>query len=166
MNAMTRIDLIRTALRTSFLIVSIVTLSNATADSHGPSATPLQVVEMRKEGFNEIGWATKAISDQLKRRSPDTQRIRVAATTIANRTPDIMHWFPAGSGRESGADTDALPAIWQARTDFDALAQKLILESQQLTRTLQSDDLNAVRAQFTSMREVCSSCHRRFLARK
>lgn len=163
---MTRTDLIRTALRTSFLIASIVTLSNATANSHGPGTTPPQIIEMRKEGFNEIGWATKAINDQLKTRSPDTQRIRVAATTIANRTPDVVHWFPAGSGRESGADTDALPAIWQERADFDALAQKLIRESQQLTRTLTSEDLSAVRTQFTSLREVCSTCHRRFLARK
>ncbi len=157
---------IRTVIRTILLAASITALPNATADSIGPGATPRQVVETRKEGFSEIGWATKAINDQLKTRSPDLRKISVAATTIANRTPDIVQWFPAGSGRESGADTDALPAIWKERAEFDELAQKLILESKQLTTTLKSNDLGAIRDQFTSLREVCSSCHRRFLAKK
>jgi len=84
-------------------------------------------IETRKEGFNTIGWTTKAINDQLKSRSPDLQGMTVAAKTIANTTPEINRWFPAGSGRESGAGTDALPAIWKERGDFDALA--LVLES-------------------------------------
>lgn len=129
------------------------------------SAVSMQrVIETRQDGFNTIGWATKAINDQLKTRSPDLQKIAQAAATIDKWAPEVAGWFPAGSGRESGYKTDALPEIWTDRANFDALARRLVTESQRLKEVVATNDPGAIKVQFTALREVCSRCHRGYLA--
>ena len=46
------------------LFASTAALPNATAAASAAGAPPRQVIETRKEGFNSIGWATKAIGDR------------------------------------------------------------------------------------------------------
>ncbi len=54
----------RLALRATCLFASTAALPNATAAASAAGAPPRQVIETRKEGFNSIGWATKAIGDR------------------------------------------------------------------------------------------------------
>ncbi|HEY6643300.1 cytochrome c [Povalibacter sp.] len=140
--------------------------ATAMANTPFPNASARQLIELRQENFNTMGWATKALSDQLKSGSPDVGKMTTAAATIRSLASDIAHWFPVGSGRESGVDTDALPGIWQERVKFEALASQLAAESKTLTTTLASNDLPAIRAQVKTLREACSSCHRLFLAKR
>lgn len=142
----------------SFLTASVE------ADAPQPVASARAVIEMRRDAFNDIGWATKAINDQLKKSSPDLAIMSRASETISTRSRDIAQWFPVGSGRESGFDTDALPGIWKDRAMFDQLAGRLVTETQNLKLTMARGDLAAIRSQLKAVRDTCSTCHRSFLA--
>jgi|HigsolmetaAR204D_1030405.scaffolds.fasta_scaffold00436_4 cytochrome c556 len=134
------------------------------------ASTPLprphaqEVIDARRDGFNTIGWASKAINDQLKTRAPGLNRIATAAETIHKMAPEIAYWFPAGTGPESRLDTKAMPEIWSKRAHFDALTRELVAESQRLQDAIATQDVAAIRTQFTALRQVCSRCHRAYLA--
>jgi cytochrome c556 len=142
---------IASVLRASLLLTTAATLAcvaHASANPARPQLSAQQAIHARQDGFNKIGWATKAINDELKRRSPDMQKIA------------------AGSGRESGFDTDALGAVWSQRARFDELTRQLVTESQRLKSAVATQDVGAIKAQFSALREVCSSCHRGYLAKR
>jgi cytochrome c556 len=127
-------------------------------------AAAQSVIEERRAGFKKMGAAMKLIVDQLKTEAPDTANMAPAAQTIAAYAERASGWFPAGSGPEAGADTDARPYIWAERARFDALAEKLRAESGRLAAMLPGSDLGAVKAQVKALGEVCSSCHKSFRA--
>jgi cytochrome c556 len=155
-------------LRPSFLTAAatLACVTQVSANPARPQLSAQQAIQARQDGFNTIGWATKAINDQLKSRSPDMQKIAAATETVGKWAPEVAGWFPAGSGRESGFDTDALGAVWSQRARFDELTRQLVTESQRLKSAVATQDIGAIKTQFTALREVCSSCHRGYLAKR
>ena len=132
----------------------------AASDPAGGTA----VIETRREGFKKMGAAMKAIVEQLKSATPDTARITAAAQVIAAGAPEVPQWFPAGTGPEAGAETDALPHIWEDRAKFDSLANKLIPETKTLLTATAGGDISAIRTQVKVVADVCSTCHKSFRA--
>ena len=106
----------------------------------------------------------KALTEQLKSAAPDAAKMAAAAQAIGTGAEAQLQWFPAGSGPEAGAETDALPHIWKDREKFDSLANKLIPETKALTAAIASNDVPAIRTQLKTVADVCSSCHRSFRA--
>jgi cytochrome c556 len=149
---------------TACAVVTVAGIAQTCASTAQSSASAQHVIETRRDGFNTIGWASKAINDQLRTRTPDLNRIATAAATIDRWVPEIANWFPAGSGPESRLDTKALPEIWTKRTDFESLARQLVLESQRLKETAATQNVDAIRTQYSAVRQVCSRCHRAYLA--
>jgi cytochrome c556 len=134
--------------------------SCCTADA----ASPQSVVEARRAGFKKMGAAMKTLVEQSKTDAPDTAKMAAAGQTIGAYAGDLPGWFPAGSGREAGVDTDALPYIWEARAKFDSIAGQLAPETQNLATALAGGDLSAIRAQVKTLSGVCASCHRSYRA--
>lgn len=146
--------------------VALLALCGAALLSSGLAAadSAQATVEMRRAEFKKMGTAMKTLIDQSKTDSPDIAKMQAAALAIDAYTGKISGWFPAGSGPESGVDTDALPYIWQARAKFDGIADELGPEAKNLAAALQTGELAGVRAQVKKLGGVCASCHRSFRA--
>ena len=154
------------ALGVPFLLLCLWLFGPATAiaDSPGDAASPRAVVEARRATLKKMGAALKAIVEQLKTEVPDTARMTTAAQFISSNAPQLAGWFPAGTGPDSGVDTDALPYIWKERGKFDSLAERLVTESKTLTTTLGAADLGAIKTQAKVVAEACATCHHSFRA--
>jgi len=142
--------------------LGVLNVSGTIADT--ATASTQTVIEARREGFKKMGAAMKALSDQAKQAAPDLAKMTAASQTISTAAPQQFQWFPAGTGPESGIETDALEHIWQDRTKFESLASKLAGESKTLTATVAGGDLAAIKTQVKAVGEVCSTCHKSFRA--
>jgi cytochrome c556 len=150
----------RAVLATTIVLIAIG--SAAASEPAAPSAQ--EIVEARQSGFKKMGAAMKAIAEQLKTEAPDVAKISTAAQAVEAGTKAQPGWFPAGSGPESGLETDALPHIWQDTSKFTALSGQLATQSAHLTAAVAGKDLAAIRTQFKVLAEVCSTCHKSFRA--
>ena len=150
----------RTLLATGVLLIVIG--SALASETVTPAAQ--DVIEARRAGFKKMGAAMKVISEQLKSAAPDVAKMTPAAQAIAAGAHEQPGWFPAGSGPESGIDTDALPHIWKDTAKFAALSTQLGAESASLTAAMASPDVANIRTRFKALAEVCSDCHKSFRA--
>jgi len=121
--------------------------------------TPQEQIEMRQTQLKKFGKAFKAMNDELKSSSPDVAAIQAAAATLPVESAGMEDWFPAGSGPESGVKTDALPAIWENRADFDEKIVKFKAASDVLVAASATGDLTAIGDAFGMTGGTCKSCH-------
>ena len=126
------------------------------------AATPAETVAARQNNFKQIGRAQKAISDELKKPSPDIAVIRTSTQVLTGLAPQINRWFPRGSGVESGAKTGALPAIWQQTAQFNNHAAQLTTAVRGLQRAAASGDADQIKAAFPAVGGACKGCHDTF----
>jgi cytochrome c556 len=153
----------RAFLVTAAFAVALSPLGSATADDSAVPAVQ-DVIQARQSGFKKMGAAMKIISEQLKSNAPDLAKIASAAQTISAGAREQPSWFPAGSGPESGVETDALPHIWQDAAKFTALSGQLGVETGNFSKAVTSNDVAAIRAGFKALADVCSTCHKSFRA--
>jgi cytochrome c556 len=142
--------------------LTAVMLANA-SETAGPAA-PGAVIEARQQGFKKMGAAMKAVNEQLKTGAPDPVKVTAAIEAISAGAQAQSEWFPAGSGPESGAETDALAHIWKDRAKFDSLAARLVSETKSLAAAAAANEPAALRAQAKVVADTCSTCHRSFRA--
>ena len=122
------------------------------------------IMKARHEHYEAMGDAMKAIGGQLKASAPSVPIIQQHAATIANYGPQILTWFPEGSGPESGRKTRAKAEIWSDAATFRQRAQSFEAEANRFKAAAQSGDLAAIRAGQKSLGDSCKSCHDRFRA--
>jgi cytochrome c556 len=147
------------------VVVSLALLAMGSAAASDSSDTSVQaVIEARQAGFKKMGAAMKSIAAELKTDAPDLTKMSAAAQAIALGVKEQPSWFPAGSGPESGLETDALAHIWKDSAKFAALSNQLGAESGNLATALASKDVAAVRTQFKVLADACSTCHKSFRA--
>lgn len=140
----------------------IAALAATVAASTAWAVTPAEIVTARQTNFKQMGRAQKAISDELKKPSPNIAAIRMGAQTLARLAPNVNRWFPRGSGLESGAKTAALPAIWQQAGQFNGRAGQFVNAANGLQRAAASGNLNQVKAAFPAVGGACKGCHDTF----
>lgn len=150
--------------RAALLVLCVVAESRPAFVAAQPVAAPAAIIQTRRTSLKNMGKAMKSLVDELKSDVPDRVGMLAAAQVIAAGAAQLPRWFPAGSGAESGVETDALPYIWQNRAKFDSIAAQLAPESDKLLTVLAGADLAAIRAQAKALGEVCSSCHKSFRA--
>jgi cytochrome c556 len=113
------------------------------------------ITKERMDAMESMARAMKAI-----RRSLEGNRNSAAIQNEADRIRDmavlIPQWFPSGSDAKP---TDALPAIWQRWTDFQARATQLEQESAKLAAVAGSGDVKNIAVQFRVVGQTCSACH-------
>ena len=130
-------------------VASLATASMAEDD-------PRVVREKLMEG---IGDAAKVVGPMLQGKAPfDAAKAAEAFTVISKNAADFPNHFPEGT--DTGK-TEALPAIWQDKADFDARSKKL------------SDDATAAAAAAAQGEEAfkaaggaafgnCKGCHEKY----
>ncbi|HET9428244.1 MAG TPA: cytochrome c [Allosphingosinicella sp.] len=135
-------------------------VANGTASTEDHAA----IMKARHDHYEEMGDAMKAIGVQLKADSPSLPTIQQHAATMARYAPQVLTWFPEGSGPESGRETRAKAEIWSDPETFRQRAQAFEAEAQRFNATVQSGDVAAIRAGQKALGDTCKNCHDRFRA--
>lgn len=118
----------------------------------------------RQTHYKQIGKSMKAIGDELKGGEPSLQEVRINAARIAEYAPQVLGWFPTGSGSEAGLKTRAKQEIWSDPEGFARAAQTFIVVSEQFHDITQTGDLAAIRAGYEDLGASCKNCHDDFRA--
>ena len=82
--------------------------------------------------------------------------------SIAEASQHLPQQFPAGSGPESGAKTDAKPEIWSDAAGFAAAAKALQDESAKLVALVDAGDAAGARTQAGAVGQSCGGCHQKY----
>lgn len=127
------------------------------------AASPAETIAARQASFKKMGGAMKALKDELGG-GADKAKLLAAARTLASTARAQWVLFTPGTGPSSGVKTDALPAIWTQKSDFDAASAKLVAEADKLVGLAGSGNTAAVLAQFKVVGGTCAACHRQFRA--
>ena len=117
-----------------------------------------KVMHDRHENYEEFGDAMKALARDLKSDSPDLAAVRKNAGVFTELGPQMLSWFPPGSGPEAGK-TDAKAEIWQKPDDFTAKARAFNAAATAFQATAQGNDIAAIRAAHGNLGKSCKACH-------
>ncbi len=119
-------------------------------------------IETRQENLKEMGAAMKTISDQLKLEAPDVDAIYASAQTIEGHSMNIGDWFPAGTGPDSGIETEALANIWESPDDFANAVARFQNEADGFEAVAVTRNVDDIRAGLPSLGGACKNCHDQF----
>lgn len=160
----------RSTIPSIFAAISTLALlaacSGETTDAGDTAAAPAgdapAEIGQRQDNFEAIGDAFKAIRGQLESGSPDMAVIQASATDIHERAGRLDGYFPEGSGRDAGWDTEALPTIWEQPEEFEAAKAKFLAESATMMEIAAGGDAAAVGEQVKALGGSCKNCHDTF----
>ncbi len=141
------------------------TADEAAVEGEGADAVATgdaEVIEARQDNFEEIGDSFKAIRDQMESGEPDFAVIQPAAETIQADAAKIMEFFPVGTSIESGADTEALPIIWEQPEEFASAHDRLVAAADGLVAAAQTGDPAAMGPAIGELGNSCKNCHDTF----
>lgn len=117
-----------------------------------------QIMHERHENFETIGEAFKTIRDQVRSRDADMQAISRSANTINELAQQLHTWFPAGTGPEAGS-THAKAEIWENKADFNAAAERLVVESGKFVALTRTGDVSKIGGGIRGLGGACKNCH-------
>jgi cytochrome c556 len=145
------------------MAVAAMACGSVTLAQTGSSA---QLIKERQQGLKALGAAFKVIRDELRGESPDPTKIRTASTDITKAAGAIGSWFPAGTGPESGAKTDAKPEIWTDAAGFAAARDAFIREADKWSQLGANSDTAAWKEAAGSLGQSCKGCHEKYRVKR
>lgn len=143
----------------SMIAAALVAAAGATV---AVAATPAETVTARQNNFKQIGRAMKMLGDETRKPAPDINVIRAQANTLAALAPQVNRWFPRGTGKESGAKTGALPAIWQQAPLFNTKASQFTNATRGLQQAAGRGNIDQIKAALPAVGGSCKGCHDTF----
>lgn len=127
------------------------------------SAQNIDVIKQRQELYKGIGKATKPVGDMLKGTVPfDLATVKTALATYSLASKKLPALFPADS--KEGADTEALPAIWDHKADFEDRLKKFGADSDAAMASI--TDEASFKTQFPELAKNCGGCHKLYRVKK
>ncbi|MCS0504154.1 c-type cytochrome [Ancylobacter mangrovi] len=115
------------------------------------------VAKQREALMKEYGKATKAVGGMLRGATPfDLATVQSTLDLYAKNAKTLPTLFPEGSGE----GTDALPAIWEKKDEFEALFTKLAADSVAARAAI--TDEASFKANFPGVIRTCGTCHDSF----
>lgn len=120
------------------------------------------IIGERQEHLKQIAGSNRAIRDELEKPEPSVDLIRTNAATMAELVPQLPTWFPEGSGPETGADTEALPIIWEQPELFAEKAGNAKSAVENLMAAASGGDLEQIRTAAKDVGPNCGGCHDTF----
>lgn len=136
---------------TAALAAGIITAIAATAVT-----AQADVVKERQALLKQFGDATKPIGGMLRGSVPfDLAQVQAALDLYVKDAKVLPTLFPAGS--DSDPDSEALPAIWTNKADFDARFAKLGTDAAAARAAI--TDEASFKASFPGVIRNCGGCH-------
>ncbi len=134
----------------------------------GPAAMPeatdiAAFMHARHENYEMLGANMKVLQDNFRSETPDMAAASAAAVNVKAFADAMGAWFPAGTGPDSGIESEAKANIWTDRTTFDAAVTRLQGEAGKLAA---ASDATAFKAQFPATGGSCKNCHDQFREEK
>jgi cytochrome c556 len=146
--------------RTAFALVLLVFVA-AAASADPPK--PETVIQFRQSIYHVILWNWLPMSEMVKGKRPfEAEDFKQRAERLAFMTRMLSDAYPEGS--DKGAQTEALPAIWENKKDFDAKLADLQRESQALATVAAGGDEAKIKEQFQKTGGTCKACHDKYRA--
>ena len=125
------------------------------------------IVKERMDGMMAMGKALSVVADMFKGKTGfDGVKIGDAAKIVRAHAAEIDGLFPDTEASRKGKGTEALPAVWDKRSDFTAIAVELEKRAAELEVISVSGDQNAIRVGFAAMAKTCSACHADYRKKK
>jgi cytochrome c556 len=119
----------------------------------------LDTILKRKKILKSIGEATRPVALMLKGSQPfDLATVDATLAKYSEGAKALPALFPPDSMR--GGETEALPAIWDDKTKFNALFAKL--DTDAAAASLVIKDEASFRATIPKVLSSCKSCHDTF----
>lgn len=129
-----------------------------------PAANAAATIQARQGNYKQMAGALKGIGDQIRSGSPNVAEIRSRAALIADRSVQVLRWFPRGTGPEAGVRTRAKAEIWSDHAGFQRAGGAFVVAARTLNRAAQSGDIAQVRAALPAVQRACGACHDSFRA--
>ena len=143
------------------VIVTVVLLTAGAAAAH-EGATG--VVAQRMETMKQMGQHMKALGHMLAGKTPfDPKAANRLAQTLHEHCEHVMHMFPPGS---DGHHSEATPAVWTNRAEFDARMRRFDAAIEELVAATASGDKAQLGVEFKAVGQECSGCHDSFRQKK
>lgn len=117
------------------------------------------IIKARQANLKKMGAANRAMADELKKPTPDVAVFKTNADLIAGLAPDLINWFPAGTGIESGVKTAAKAEIWSQPDQFKAAHARFAAEAVKFQTTAATGDVAAIEAGVEQLGLSCRNCH-------
>lgn len=150
--------------RAVLIAVSGAAILVTAAAAQRPAPNAARVIADRQAKYKQMGAAMRGINDQLRASAPAIAEIRPRTALIADYAVQLLRWFPAGTGPETGIRMRALPAVWSNRDTFTQRGAALLVAARQLDAAARGGDLDQVRAAAPALARACSACHDEFRA--
>lgn len=113
----------------------------------------------RQANYKQMGAAMKGLGEQMHADAPDVAIVRRNAAVLLHFAPQVLTWFPRGTGPEAGVRTRALPVIWSDRAGFQRAGAGLLVATRHLDAAARSGDLAQIRAAVPEVAHACATCH-------
>jgi cytochrome c556 len=127
----------------------------------GASLAADDPIHARKELMEANGKATKAVVAIMKGASPfKLETVQAALNTYIEASEKAPALFPEGSDK---GKTEALPAIWKNKADFNARLAKLGEDSKTALAAIK--DPATFKADFPPVLKNCQGCHEKYRAK-
>ncbi len=124
------------------------------------SAVAQDPIAARQAAMKEVGKNFGAVNRMNRGQAPfDGAAAGAAFEAIAAASSGYGDLFPAGT--ETGGETEALPAIWENKADFDAMVAKLEADAEAAVPEAAKDEA-AFKAAFAAVAKNCSACHSKY----
>ena len=125
-------------------------------------AQNVEVITARQAIYKGFGAATKPIGPMLKGDAPfDLAVVKKALTTYSDGVKKLPALFPDDS--KTGHDTEALPAIWSNKADFEGRLSKFASESDAALVAI--TDEASFKATMPKLLGNCGGCHKEYRAK-
>lgn len=121
------------------------------------------VIKERKAAFKAIADKVKPTGDMLKGEAAfDLAAVKAAIAAIKEKAPGQPKLFPDDS--KTGGDTEALPAIWENKADFDERFTKLVKAAEGAETSI--TDAATFEEVWPTVVGQCGDCHKKYRKKK
>lgn len=145
------------------LLCTVCTAAAFAAAAAIAAPKPESAIRYRQSVFTMIGWNFGPLAQMVRGKEPwDAAAFAQHAERIAALAPQLPEGFPQGS--DSGAKTEAKPAIWSDAATFKTTMDDFITQSAALAAVAKSGDEAKMKEQFKKTAGVCKTCHEKFRA--
>lgn len=150
-------------LRTSRSLAATILLSVCLGTPAMAEDEPSEsIVVYRQNVFQTLGKHMKGVKMIVKDEVNRAGDVVMHARGLKAHADILPTLFPQGTSATSGVKTDALPAIWEKWSDFQAAAGALSTAATALEEAGASGDMGAVKAAFGNVGKSCGGCHKSF----
>jgi cytochrome c556 len=151
---MIKLRAFNTVLQLAVALTTLVIHTTFAADM-----SPETIIKARQSNLKDMGGAFKTIRDQLRISKTNMNEVKLAAKQMSDLAQDQNHWFPKGTGPETGIKTAAKTEIWTDAAGFAKVLDKFSVEAPKLLTLANANDIDGLKAQVLVVGQVCKACH-------